>query len=331
VWTLFTVSLLTVLRRLAKGPLRPGWNLTLELSTAYLRALERETFRLPAIREQRLATDALIFASPALPQVTVTPVAVEVIPGQVKGHWYVPRAPLARTTILYLHGGGYAFYAGAYANMIATIAHRTSVRTFALDYPLAPEHPYPAQLHSALAAYQWLLAIGHRPGQLVVAGDSAGGNLVISLLLALREHGVPMPALAVGLSPWVDLACSEESMLSNDGLDWVGKAMALRWADWYCHDNDPRDPMISPLYADLQGLSPLYLQAGTGEILIDQIRTFVRRAEQQGATILYDEWNDMPHDFQAHGDAVPQAAEALARLAQHIRFHTLAEDDSGRR
>jgi acetyl esterase/lipase len=223
-----------------------------------------------------------------------------------------------------LHGGGYAFYSGAYANMIATIAHATGTRTFAMDYPLAPEHPYPAQLHSALAAYQWLLASGHAPSRLVVAGDSAGGNLVLSLLLALRQHALPMPTLAVGLSPWVDIACSGDSMITNEAIDWVGKAMAIRWGEWFCHGNDPRDPMISPLYADVRGLSPLYVQAGTGEILIDQIRDFVRRAKQQGATILYDEWDDMPHDFQAYGDTVPQAADALAQLAHQIRHHTMA-------
>jgi acetyl esterase/lipase len=319
VWALLRVSLSTLLRRIAKGPLRPGWNLTLEISTAYLRAVERTTFRLPTIEEQRLFTDALLFASPALAQVTVTTVEAE----GVEGHWYVPRAPMDQTTTLYLHGGGYAFYSGAYANMIATIAHATNTRTFALDYPLAPEHPYPAQLHSALAAYQWLLVTGHDPTQLVVAGDSAGGNLVLALLLTLRQRGLPMPALVVGLCPWVDIACSGQSMFTNDGIDWVGRPMAIQWGEWFTNGHDPHDPLISPLYADVQGLAPLYIQAGTGEILIDQIRDFVDQAQQQGAMVLYDEWDDMPHDFQAYGDAVPQAADALARLARQIRSQTM--------
>jgi acetyl esterase/lipase len=224
--------------------------------------------------------------------------------------------------MLYLHGGGYAYYSGAYMHMIATIAHATSTRTFALDYPLAPEHPYPAQLESALSAYQWLLATEHAPSQLVIAGDSAGGNLTLAVLLALREQGLPMPALAVGLCPWVDIACSGESMFTNDGVDWVGRDMAMRWGEWFCLGHDPSDPMISPLYANVQGLCPLYVQAGTSEILIDQVRDFVRRAQQQGATILYNEWDNMPHDFQAYGDAVPQAAEALTQLARQIRLHT---------
>jgi acetyl esterase/lipase len=111
-------------------------------------------------------------------------------------------------------------------------------------------------------------------------------------------------------------------MTVNEGIDWVGTVMAIRWGEWFSAGHDPSDPMISPLYADVRGLSPLYIQAGTGEILIDQIREFVRRAKQQGAAICYDEWENMPHDFQAYGDTVRQAADALARLADHIRRHT---------
>jgi acetyl esterase/lipase len=319
-WTLSWVSSATVLHRAVRGPLRPGWNLALEMSTAYLRAMERESFRLPTIREQRLYTDALVFTSPALPHVTVTPVEGD----GIKGQWYVPLHPVEQTTLLYLHGGGYAFFAGASANMTATIAHATNTRTFALDYPLTPEHPFPAQLDSALDAYRWLLAAGSVPNQLVVAGDSAGGNLVLALLLALRERGLPMPALAVGLSPWVDIACSGESMFTNDGIDWVGREMAVRWGEWFANGHDVRDPMISPLHADVQGLAPLYIQAGTSEVLIDQIREFVDRARRQGATIAYDEWDNLPHDFQAYGNALPQAAAALARLARQMRDHTMA-------
>jgi acetyl esterase/lipase len=133
-----------------------------------------------------------------------------------------------------------------------------------------------------------------------------------------------MPALAVGLSPWVDIACSGESMFTNDGIDWVGRVMAVRWGEWFTHGNDVHDPMISPLYADVQGLAPLYIQAGTGEILIDQIRDFVDRARRQGVTIAYDEWDNMPHDFQAYGNVVPQAADSLIQLARQMRDHTMA-------
>jgi acetyl esterase/lipase len=321
---LLRAALATVRRRISGGPLRPGWNLTLEISTAYLREVDRVAFRLPTIQEQRLFIDALLFAPRALGHMSVIPIEAAEVNGRVRGQWYVPSAPANQATILYLHGGGYAFYSRTYENMIATIAHATGTRTFALDYPLAPERPYPAQLHSAFAAYRWLLASGYDPEQLVVAGDSAGGNLALALLLALRQHGLPMPALAVGLCPWVDIACSGESMTTNEGVDWVGKEMAVRWGEWFCDGNDPRDPMISPLYADVRGLPPLYVQAGTGEILVDQIRDFVRRATGQGVAILYDEWDDMPHDFQAYGDAVPQALDALARLAHQISRSTRA-------
>jgi acetyl esterase/lipase len=288
------------------------------MSTAYLRTIERGMLRLPTIQEQRAYVDALVFASQSLPRVAITMEQAD----SVTGHWYTPRTVLSSATILYLHGGGYAFDARSLDNLIAHVALAGQARTFALSYPLAPEHRYPAQLDCAVAAYRWLLASGIVPEQLVVVGDSAGGNLVLALLLALRERALPMPALGVCLSPWVDIACSGQSMIDNDGIDWIDREMALRWADWCRGSADPADPMLSPLHADLRGIAPLYIQAGGAEILIDQIRAFVTNARRQGAAIAYDEWEGMPHDFQAYGDVVPQAADALARLATVIRSQT---------
>jgi acetyl esterase/lipase len=288
------------------------------VSTAYLRAIERDMARLPTIAEQRACADALVFASQSVPRVAITTEES----GGVQGRWFSPRTDPSWVTILYFHGGGYAFDARVHDNLIAHVALASGAKTFVPRYPLAPEHPYPAQLERAVGAYRWLLTSGIAPDQLVVAGDSAGGNLVLALLLALRERAMPMPALAVCLSPWVDITCSGQSMRENDRIDWVGHANALRWADWYCGSTDPADPMLSPLHADFRDTTPLYIQAGGAEILIDQIRAFVDNAHRQGAVIEYDEWQGMPHDFQAYGDLVPEAADALARLAAVIRGRT---------
>src|SRR5262249_50689495 len=137
VWMLFRTSIFTLARRLVKGPLRPGWNLTLEISTAYLRESERWVFHLPSIERQRLATDALVFTSPALGRVTIGDAYIET----VSGRWYIPPTTIGDVTMFYLHGGGYAFSSGAHINMIATIAQTAGVKVFALDYPLTPEHP----------------------------------------------------------------------------------------------------------------------------------------------------------------------------------------------
>lgn len=316
--TLIMVSVRTLIRRAVKGSRYPSWSTTLEIMTAYMSQLEWDISRLPTPQQQRQYADALIIVSPALAKVRINPID----PGKIKGHWVVPCDSQPKITILYLHGGGYAFYSRAHENLIAYVTLAANARTFALDYPLTPEYPFPAQQQCALDAYRWMLESGIDPQHLVVVGDSAGGNLALSLLLALRDSQIPMPALTVGLCPWVDITCSGSSMSTNEASDWIAKQMAVQWGKWFSEGSDPNAPMLSPIHADLRGLSPLYIQAGGGEILIDQIREFVARARQQGAVIHYDEWEDMPHDFQAYGETLTQAGEALTALATVIQKQT---------
>ncbi len=317
--TLIRVTTGTLIRRAVKGSLRPGWSATLEIMTAYMRQIEWDIFRLPTPQQQRQYADALTITSPALAKIRISPFDTD----KVKGHWVVPRDIQPQITILYLHGGGYAFYSRAHDNLIAHVALTANAQTFALDYPLAPEDPFPTQQQCALNAYRWLLESGIDPQRLVIVGDSAGGNLALSLLLALRDDSSPMPALTVGLCPWVDITCSGSSMNTNEASDWIAKRMAVQWGKWFSEGSDPNAPMLSPIHADLRGLSPLYIQAGGGEILVDQIREFVSRAREQGAIIHYNEWEHMPHDFQAYGESLTQAVEALAALAGEINKHTI--------
>ncbi len=197
----------------------------------------------------------------------------------------------------------------------------TIVITFALDYRLIPEHPFPAQLEDAKAAYHWLVENGVDPKRLVVIGDSAGGNLVLALLLALRDSNEPRPALGICLCPWTDVNNSGESMTRNEKYDWVEKRMADKWAQWFLKGADPRNPLISPLYANLGGLPPLYIQAGGSEILYDMICAFAERARAQQANVKLDVWENMNHDFQAFGDATPSSREALRRIGEWVDRH----------
>ncbi len=190
--------------------------------------------------------------------------------------------------------------------------------TFALDYRLIPEHPFPAQLEDALAAYRWLLATGVRPEHLVVGGDSAGGNLTLALLLSLREAGLPLPALAICIAPWTDVANSGDSMTANEPYDWVGKRMPVQWAEWLCGGADRRNPILSPILAELRGLPPIYIQAGSAEILYDMIRAFAERGQAQQCNVMLDVWQNMNHDFQAFGDLMPESREALRRIGEVI-------------
>ena len=305
------------LRRTLQGPRVPGWNWTVELTTRALKEQLIAAFKLPEVEQARRYLDSIVFTSRSKARVTMVPMAAE----GFRGTWFLPNQEEARTTLLYLHGGGYSFYPKAHANLIALITLAANCRTFALDYRLAPEHAFPAQLEDALNAYRGLLASGVEPGRLVVAGDSAGGNLTLALLLAARDSGLPLPALAALISPATDFnppADQGASFFANEPFDWIAPQMLLRWADWFCPPARRRDPLVSPLYADLRGLPPMYVQAGGSEILYDSIRAFTESARKQGANITVDIWPEMNHDFQMFGHRVPQSADALRKLGEVI-------------
>jgi epsilon-lactone hydrolase len=170
-------------QRVRRGPLLADWSWTFEVMTCFLRRQERIAAAMPAIAEQRLYTDALVFPSLALQKVHRDSITDET----VRGCWFTPLSDLQERTVLYLHGGGYAFYSRLHENLIALVALAARASTFALDYRLTPEHSVPAQLEDALVAYRWLLELGQDPGRLIVMGDSAGGNLVLALLQACKS------------------------------------------------------------------------------------------------------------------------------------------------
>ena len=314
VFTLYWSLLYVSVRRLLRGPRFPNWSWTLETSTHFLKAQTNTAFDMPNLAAGREYEDALVFTSPALAQVNVEPVDLP-----VKGHWYQPKSAAPHVTVLYLHGGGYAYYSKAHQNLIALVTLAADSRTFALDYRLIPEHPFPAQLEDALAAYRWLLETGVAPERLVISGDSAGGNLALALLLALKEARLPFPALAICLAPWTDVANSGESMTANETHDWVEKRMPVKWAEWFCRDTDAGNPLVSPINADLSGLPPIYVQAGSAEILHDMICAFADHAEKQGAHVKLEVWPNMTHDFQAFGDITLESQQALRRIGDVVR------------
>jgi len=311
---LYWSTLYISVRRLVKGPLLPNWNWALETSTHFLKTQAAIAFDMPSHADGREYEDSLLFGSPAVSRVKIEPVN-----SGIKGAWYQPLSETNPVTVLYLHGGGYAYYSKSHQNLIALVTLAAKSRTFALDYRLIPEHPFPAQLDDALAAYRWLLETGVAPERLVVAGDSAGGNLSVALLLSLRDAQLPLPALAICLAPWIDMANSGASMTRNEPYDWIAKRMPERWAEWFCKGADPANPLISPIHADLRGLPPIYIQAGSAEILHDMISTFAERAKAQGASVQLEVWPNMTHDFQAFGDIIPESKEALRRIGEVIQ------------
>jgi acetyl esterase/lipase len=312
---LLWVSFLVMMSRLRHGPRLSGWTWVVETTTTFLRLQERVAFGLPTIAHQREYMDALVARSSELAHMQIE--AVEA--GGVKGRWFVPRTAAGASVVLYLHGGGYAFSIRAHDNLIAFVALAAQARTFALDYRLTPEHPFPAQLEDAQAAYHWLLSSGIAPQHIVIAGDSAGGNLALTLLLVLRDAQQPLPGLAVCLCPWTDMDSSSRSLKEKEPYDWMEQRMIMQWAEWYCRGTDPQNPLVSPVHADLRGLPPIYIQAGDAELLIDMIRMFVRKAQEQGIPISLEVWKQMNHVFQAYGTITPQSKEALLRIGEVIQ------------
>jgi monoterpene epsilon-lactone hydrolase len=306
-------SLYVSFRRMIKGPLLPNWSWNTEAAIHFLKAQNITGFEMRDHAEGRAYEDALVFNSPAVARVNI-----EAVSSPVKGQWYQAKSGNRPITLLYFHGGGYAYYSKAHENLIALVTLAVESKTFAPDYRLTPEHPFPAQLEDALATYQWLLGTGTDPNNLVIAGDSAGGNLTLALLLSLRDAGQPLPAMAVCIAPWTDVGNSGESMTKNEIYDWVEKRMAVQWAEWLCKGADPRNPLISPIHANLNGLPPIYIQAGDAEILYDMINEFAAVAGRQGANVTLDVWKNMNHDFQAFGDMTPESKEALQRIRRVV-------------
>lgn len=308
---LLQAALEVSVRRAVKGPRLPNWNWFVELATQMLKRQTIAAFQMSDVKEARRYLDSVAIDSPALSEVSTTPVARE----KFRGSWSAGKKTEASITMLYLHGGGYSFYPRAYANFIAMITLAAKSRTFALDYRLTPEHRFPSQLEDALNAYRWLLEKGADPENLIVAGDSAGGNLALALLLAARDSKLPLPALAIALSPPTDF---EIDLTGDWEFDWIEKRMLQQWADWFCDGAERSNPLVSPIRADLSGLPPIYIQAGRAEILYDSIQAFADRAQQQRANVVLQTWPDMNHVFQMFGPDSPQSAEALRMIGQVI-------------
>jgi len=251
----------------------------------------------------------------------------------MRGEWLLPKtSDDGETTLLYLHGGGYYFCSPrTHRSLVFALARRARARTFSLDYRLAPEHPFPAALEDALAAYRWLVADGVLPRTIVIAGDSAGGGLALATLLALRDAGDPLPAGGLMFSPWTDLAATGESITSNDGRDpmFVGAAVG-RAAKLYLGDADPRDPLASPVYGRFDGLPPLFIQAGDTEVLLDDSTRVAERARTAGVMVDLDIWPEMPHVFQMFAPFMPEANRALDRAASFIRTAAMPDNERAR-
>lgn len=311
------MSVLSVaLARFRRGPLRPTWTFGYEVLIRAQKRFHEYVARLTP-EQERQAWASLKGQTPSLKRVTWAESAragvpcIEISPRE-------PNPP--KRVILYLHGGG--FLSGSqhsHGELCARIALASAARLVFPIYRLAPEHPFPAALDDALAVYRALLAAGEQPSDIVIAGDSAGGNLTLALLVALRDQAVPLPAAAVPISPWVDLVDRSASMQHHERFDWASPWMFDRWQREYLGGKDPADPLASPARADLHGLPPLLIQIGTAEMLYDQVKAFARRAQDAGVEVILDEYADRVHLWHTLAPIFPECQASIERIGRYVR------------
>jgi epsilon-lactone hydrolase len=241
----------------------------------------------------------------------------------IPAEWLVPDGADSGRTLIYFHGGGYMMGSiNSHRHLVGDLAKAAGMRALAIDYRLAPEHPFPAGLDDAVKTYRWVLEQGVEATQLVVAGDSAGGGLTLATLLSLRDAGDPLPAAAVLMSPWTDLTGSGESMRTKDDEDPILRAETLpRSASRYAGGEEISRPLISPLFADLTGLPPLQVLVGTAEILLDDSLRLAERAVAAGVDVDLDVWDDMLHIWPYYAQWIPEGRDAISRMATFMQRH----------
>jgi acetyl esterase/lipase/acyl-coenzyme A synthetase/AMP-(fatty) acid ligase len=256
----------------------------------------------------------------------------DVAPGDVidaggcAAEWVLARRDPAQPVVVYLHGGGYSLGSPrSHRHLAASLGSAADAAVLSVDYRRAPEFPFPAAVDDTLAATRWLL--GHTDGPVVLAGDSAGGGLVVASMIALRDAGLPLPVAGICLSPWVDLTCAAGALTTLAARDPLLSAAELqRMAASYLRDADPRHPLASPAFAELIGLPPLLIQVGTDEILLDDARTLASAASAAGVETTLQEWPGMIHVWQWYFPVLDEGRRAIAEIGAFIRRHTAGED-----
>jgi acetyl esterase/lipase len=289
----------------------------------------RRFVRAPLVRSPDVATIRKVFNA-TKQRVPRGCHAREDILGGVRGEWLEAERVTPFATMLYLHGGAYVACSPQTHRPITSWFAKHGWRVFAPDYRLAPEHRFPAQIKDAVAVFRTLLETGISPKQIVVAGDSAGGNLTLALCLSLRTAGLPQPA-AIGLfSPVTDFAWTGASVVENsERCAMFSKDIMPLGTRYYLGEHDPRDPLASPLYADLHGLPPMFVQVGEDEILRDDSVRLIERARQAGVAAHLRTWPAVPHVWQLLHKWIPEGRESLEWIQANLSSCT--ESASSRR
>lgn len=269
------------------------------------------------VSARRAGIDAFAKAFPPAADVTIEKLTI----GGVAAEKSRTPGDDGTAAILYVHGGGYVIGSlDSHRHMVTEAGRAAGVPVYALDYRLAPEFPFPAAVDDTVAAYRALLGQGLAPGKIAIAGDSAGGGLVVAALVAIREAGMPQPACGWTISPWIDMEALGGSMVFNAGSDPTVQADTIKeMAGLYLHGGDPRSPLAAPLYADLKGIAPLLIQVGGIETLLDDSIRLAGRAAAAGVPTRLDVWPGMPHIWHIFHPILTAGRQAIVQGGAFVK------------
>lgn len=225
--------------------------------------------------------------------------------------------------ILFLHGGGFrATTSEDYFDLLGKLSQASGIPILSVDYRLAPENPFPAALEDSLAVYDWLQTAAHYPpSNMIVAGMSSGGNLTLAMLIHLRDFSLKLPVAAICFSPMTDFTLTAKSLDVNNGKDWYTKEVLYKIREDYVTNQDIKNPLISPLYADLHGLPPILIQVGDNELLLDDAINFVQKAENSGVAIKLEQWRGMIHNWSLFNRDIPEGLDAIKSAAAYAKTY----------
>jgi len=279
------------------------------------------------LNKRRELLDGYFSVTSDVMEVAIQPSKVMV--GDRVGYWFVPEDHDGQRRLLYIHGGSWmSGSVKGWAAFVARLAQACDCAILFIDYSLMPEAPFPAGLNDCLNAYAWLCEngpvanISSSPEKIFIAGDSAGGNLTLACLLALKEQNLTLPDRALAISPCTDFTGSGESMQSRQAEDPIINPLGIPFLAKAYLKNSTEDatyPLASPLFGDLAGLPPLMLQTGEAEVLLDDTLRFAEKAKQAGVDVLLDIWPGMPHVFQGFAPFLPEANAAIERIGEYFK------------
>lgn len=242
----------------------------------------------------------------------------------INAEWIIPKHPMEDKILLYIHGGG--FISGScltHRMHVAKFAKGCQLKSLVFDYRLAPENPFPAALEDCIEVYTWLLQQDYKPDNIIVGGESAGGTLTLSLLLALQERGIDFPKAAFSISPVTDLRCLADSFKYNAKKDLAPIGSWNLWTKYYISHNNPTNPLLSPQFGNYKGLPPLYICVGTHEIHLNDCENVARVAKEHGVDVILRKWNKMVHAFPILSPLFPEAKQAMTEICDFAKSNLL--------